>query len=83
MLVDGSTAPCVPDFLHGQLLQQMGGDPDALRAFYEHVVELTTEPCGDEPIRFWRAHLTAYLGQKAPVPKTDEERRRVLRAQRG
>ena len=75
-LVPGSTAPCVPDFLHGQFLQQLGQDADRLTEFYRGVAAVTLAPCGDDGIAFWRAHFTTHIGQTAPIPKTNDERRR-------
>jgi hypothetical protein len=63
---------CVPEFLHGEFRQKLGGEPDSadhrLRAFYELALsEIPNEtPIGDDPIKFWRAHFAAAFGSVAP-----------------
>jgi hypothetical protein len=65
---------CVPDFLHGEFRQKLGGDPDnavhRLKAFYELTLsEIPDEtPIGDDPIKFWRAHFAAAFGSVTPKP---------------
>jgi len=65
--VEGSTAPCVHEALHGQLLQQLAGDTDRLDAFYRDVAERTRAPCGDDMFDFWRAHFAAAFPSAAPT----------------
>jgi hypothetical protein len=49
---------CVPDFLHGEFKQSVGGaDPDAtVRLFYAEVMASipADQPIGEEPLKFWR-----------------------------
>lgn len=63
---------CVPQFLHGQFVQQIGGDPeqanDRLRGFYRDTLSAIPDdqPIGDEPLAFWRKHFAAWLPSAAP-----------------
>lgn len=65
---------CVPDFLHGEFVQSIGGaDPDAaVRRFYAEVMERIPDdqPIGDEPLKFWRTQFTARFGSALPSGKT-------------
>lgn len=65
---------CVPDFLHGEFVQSVGGaDPEAaVRQFYDDVLSAIPEdqPIGDEPVKFWRAQFSARYGSVAPTGKT-------------
>ncbi len=65
---------CVPDFLHGEFVQSVGGaDPNAaVRQFYADVIDgiPDDQPIGDEPVKFWRAQFAARFGSVAPAGKT-------------
>lgn len=73
---------CVPEFLHGQFAQQLGGDPDAardrLRAWYLQVLAgiPDSQPIGDEPVKFWRAQFAAWLPSAVPTGKAEATLRR-------
>lgn len=62
---------CVPDFLHGEFVQSVGGpDPDAtVRQFYAAVMAAIPDdtPIGDDPLKFWRAHFAAAFPSAAPA----------------
>lgn len=65
---------CVPDFLHGELRQSIGGaDPDAaIRQFYADVMASIPDdqPIGEEPLKFWRTQFAARFGSAVPAGKT-------------
>ena len=50
---------CVPDFLHGQFMQQLGMTSDAIKAFYEQTLSAMVGPIGDDPVTFWKKRVAA------------------------
>lgn len=62
---------CVPDFIHGEFLQKIGGiEPDAsVRRFYDDVLDSipADQPIGDDPVKFWRAQFSARFGTVATI----------------
>jgi hypothetical protein len=65
---------CVPDFLHGEFKQSIGGDdPDAsVRQFYAEVMASiqADQPIGEEPLKFWRGQFAARFGTAVSTGKT-------------
>jgi len=65
---------CVPDFLHGEFVQSVGGaDPDGtVRQFYADVMDgiPDDQPIGEEPLKFWRMQFRARFGGAAVNPRT-------------
>ncbi len=60
---------CVPEFLHGEFVQGLGGDnADArARAWYVLIESgLGDAPIGDDPLKFWRAQFAASFPSGAP-----------------
>ena len=77
---------CVPDFLHGEFVTAIGGDPaDADRRLRGHNLAsgwyadieagLPSGPIGDEPLKFWRGHFAAAFPSGQPVPSVKTEQR--------
>ena len=63
---------CVPEFLHGQFMQAIGGDRGAadvtLRAFYEQTqAGWPPGPIGDAPVRLWERAFAAGFPSVAPT----------------